>query len=190
MTTIPSCSYHDSKRRFAFEKIRYLTCYGNLVGGWGRMNRVCIPKGFSLVELLVVIALMAVVAAIARSAISTLSGQCRPEGPRRGDVAANLSNTRQRAVEENLSVYRLTFNGVSNNYSLSRVDTGLTLWTKPFNDYGSGIRISSINSPVVSFQSRGTVAPAGTLVLQNRLNSTATVTFTINGRTHVQFNMQ
>ena len=189
MTTIPSCSYHDSKRRFAFEKIRYLTCYGNLVGGWGRMNRVCIPKGFSLVELLVVIALMAVVAAIAVPQFQRSAANADLRTASR-DVAANLSNTRQRAVEENLSVYRLTFNGVSNNYSLSRVDTGLTLWTKPFNDYGSGIRISSINSPVVSFQSRGTVAPAGTLVLQNRLNSTATVTFTINGRTHVQFNMQ
>jgi len=153
------------------------------------MNRKYIPKGFSLVELIVVIALMAVAATIAipqfqrRAANADLRTAAR-------EVAANLSNARQRAVEENVSVYRLTFDLANNNYSLSRTDTGVTLWTKPLSDYGGGVLIDTVNSAVVRFQNRGTVSPAGSLILRNRLNSTATVTFTLNGRTHVQFNMQ
>jgi type IV pilus assembly protein PilA len=153
----------------------------------GDMKRMHSPKGFSLIELLIVIALISIVSAFA---VPTWQGYKAKTNLRTAarDVMADISNTKQRAVEENLSVYRLTFSVANNNYVLSRTDTG-TVWTKSLASYGSGVRIDSVNGAVLAFQSRGTVSPAGSLVLRNGQNSTAKVTFNINGRTYVQFNI-
>jgi hypothetical protein len=108
---------------------------------------------------------------------------------------ADLSNARQRAVEENQDVYRLTFNAVGNSYALSRTDTGVTLWTKSVADFGSGITIDGANPPnfsggaIVSLRKRGTLS-AGNVTLRNAIGSTATITVNITGRTYVQFVMQ
>jgi len=105
---------------------------------------------------------------------------------------ADLFNTRQRAIEENLNAYRLIFNVADNNYALSRTDTGNTIWTKSLTSFGKGISFSSVNfnnGSIVSFQRRGTVT-MGNVVLTNLAGSTATITVQITARTYVQYNMQ
>ena len=92
----------------------------------GCMKRICIPTGFSLVELLVVIALISIVSAFAVPTWQRYAAKTDLKTAAR-EVMADLSNTKQRAVEENLDVYRLTFNVAGNSYVLSRTDTG-TVW--------------------------------------------------------------
>jgi len=107
------------------------------------------------------------------------------------DVMADLSNAKQQAVEENLDVYRLTFNVGGNYYALTRTDTGVALWTKSVALFGSGVAIDSVNfgGSDINLNKRGTVSN-GNLVLRNRLGSTARITVNITGRTYVEYTMQ
>jgi len=155
------------------------------------MIRTNIPKGYTLVEVCIVIALLAIISTLAIPAWQNYSSNINLKTAAR-EVMSDLLNARQRAIEENLSTYRLTFNVTGNNYTLSRTDTGITYWTKPFTSYGNGISIKSVNfnnGSIVSFQRRGTVT-MGNLVLTNLIGSTASITVQITARTYVQYNMQ
>jgi len=156
----------------------------------GRMKRTCISTGFSLIELMIVIALISIVATIAVPTWQKSTANTNLKTAAR-EMMADLSNAKQQAVGENLDVYQLAFNVTGNNYALSRTDTGVTLWTKPLTSFGSGIVIDSVTftGAVVNFQKRGTVS-LGSVVLRNGPGSTATITATITGRTYVQFTMQ
>ena len=156
----------------------------------GSMKRTCIPTGFSLIELMIVIALISIVSAIAVPMWQRYAANTNLKTAAR-EVMADLSNAKQQAVEENLDVYRLTFNVAGNNYALSRTDTGVTLWTKSLASFGNGILIESVSfgGSEVRFQKRGTVSN-GHLILRNGLGSTATITVNITGKTYVEFTMQ
>jgi prepilin-type N-terminal cleavage/methylation domain-containing protein len=155
------------------------------------MKKTGIPKGFSLIELIIVIALISIVSAFAVPVWQRYSANTNLKTAAR-EVMADLSNAKQQAVEENLDVYRLTFNVAGNNYALSRTDTGATSWTKSVASLGNGILIGSVNfsgGSVVSFKKRGTVS-MGNLTLRNGLGSTATITVNITGRSYVVFTIQ
>lgn len=154
------------------------------------MIRTTIPKGYTLVELCIVLALLAIMSTLAIPAWKNYSSNINLKTAAR-EVMSDLLNARQRAIEENINTYRLTFNVANNNYTLSRTDTGITYWTKPLTSYGNGISIQSVNfnnGSTVSFQRRGTVTN-GNLVLTNLTGSTATITVQITARTYVQYNM-
>ncbi|MDD5524245.1 MAG: type II secretion system protein [Smithella sp.] len=157
------------------------------------MIRTTIPKGYTLVELCIVLALLAIMSTLAIPAWKNYSSNINLKTAAR-EVMSDLLNARQRAIEENINTYRLTFNVANNNYTLSRTDTGITYWTKPLTSYGNGISIQSVNfdnGSTVSFQRRGTVNKmGGNLVLTNLIGSTATITVQITARTYVQYNMQ
>lgn len=144
-----------------------------------------------MIELLIAMALVAIVAAIAVPQFQRYSTNTDLKTAAR-EVMGDLFNARQMAVEQNLNVYRITFNVGTNNYSLSRTDTGVTLWTKSLASFGNSIRLSSVNLAgftTASFQQRGTMT-AGNLKLTNRLGSTAVITVNLAGRTYVKFTMQ
>jgi len=155
------------------------------------MKSTSIQKGYTIVEICIVIALMTIISTFAIPAWQNYSTNINLRTAAR-EVMADIFNTRQRAIEENLNSYRLTFNVANNNYNLSRTDTGDTLWTKSLTSFGKGISIQNVNfnnGSTVSFQRRGTVT-MGTLVLTNLIGSTATITVQITARTYVQYNMQ
>ncbi|MBN2439247.1 MAG: type II secretion system protein [Deltaproteobacteria bacterium] len=157
----------------------------------GGMKKKCVPAGFSLIELMIVIALIAIVTTFAVPTWQKYRANTDLKSAAR-EVMADISDAKQRAVTENLDVYRMTFNTGGNSYALSRTD-GVTAgtWTKSLASYGTGIVINSVNfgGTVVSFNNRGTVTN-GNLVLRNGLGSTATITVNITGRTYVEFAMQ
>ena len=156
----------------------------------GRMKRTCVSTGFSLIELMVVIALISIMMAVAVPTWQKYRANTDLKTAAR-DVMADLSNAKQQAVEENLDVYRLTFNVGGNYYALTRTDTGVALWTKSVALFGSGVAIDSVNfgGSDISLNKRGTVTN-GNLVLRNRLGSTARITVNITGRTYVEYTMQ
>jgi prepilin-type N-terminal cleavage/methylation domain-containing protein len=152
------------------------------------MNKKGVPAGFSLIELIVVIALIAIVTTFAVPTWQKYRANTDLKSAAR-EVMADLSDAKQRAGTENLDVYRITFNVSGNSYKLNRTDTG-DIWTKSLASYGNGIIINSVSfsGTVVSFNKRGTVSN-GNLVLRNGLGSTATITVNITGRTYVEFTM-
>lgn len=144
-----------------------------------------------MVEVCIVLALLTIISTLAIPAWKNYSSNINLKTAAR-EVMSDLLNARQRAIEENINTYRLTFNVADNNYTLSRTDTGITYWTKPLTSYGNGISIQSVNfnsGSIVSFQRRGTVT-MGTVILTNSIGSTATITVQITARTYVQYNMQ
>lgn len=157
------------------------------------MKRRYSRTGFSIVELLVVVALIAIVSAFAVPMWQNYAANSNLKTAAR-EVMADFSNAKQRAVEENMDVYRLTFNVAGNSYLLSRTDSG-TVWTKSVASFGSGIQIDGGHPPnfsggsIVSFRKRGTLSP-GNVRLINALGSTATITVNITGRTYVEYAMQ
>lgn len=155
------------------------------------MKRTRTAGGFSLVELIIAVALVVIVSAIAVPQFQQYSNNANLKTAAR-EVMGDFSNVKQRAIEENLNVYQITFDVAGNSYALSRSDTGVTEWTKSPASFGSGIRLNAANfggDTVVSFQRRGTVS-MGSLTMVNSKGSTATITVNITGRTYVQFAIQ
>ena len=149
-----------------------------------------ILRGFSLVELLVVIALISIVMAFGIPAWQNYRTNTDLKTAAR-EIMADIANAKQRAVTENVDVYRVSFSVGGNAYALTRTD-GVTTgtWNKSLAGYGN-VSIASVNfsgGSVISLNRRGT-ATAGTLVLQNTLGSTATITVNITGRTYVDFDI-
>jgi type II secretion system protein H len=144
-------------------------------------------EGFSLVELIVVIALISIVSAISVPAWQGYKDKTNLKTAAR-EVTADISDAKQRAVAENTSIYRITFNSTGNSYALTRTDTGATIWTKSLASFGSGIVISSVtfSGSTVSFQNRGT-ASNGSVTLRNSRGAQARITVNITGRAYVEF---
>jgi prepilin-type N-terminal cleavage/methylation domain-containing protein len=157
------------------------------------MKRAC--RGFSLIELLIAMALVAIVAAIAVPQFQRYSTNTDLKTAAR-EVMGDFFNARQMAVENTAIIYRITFTVAGNSYVLSRSTPPAAwenVWPNPKSlaSFGSGISLYNVNfsgGAVVNFQKRGTVS-AGTLILRNRLGSMAVITVNITGRTYVQYSM-
>jgi len=148
-----------------------------------------ISRGFSLVELIVAIALISIVMAFAVPAWQNYRTNTDLKTAAR-EIMADIANAKQRAVAENLDIYRVTFNVGGNAYALIRTD-GVTTgtWSKPLAGFGN-VSIESVHfgDDAIRVDKRGTVEN-GHLVLQNTLGSTATINVTITGRTYVDFDI-
>ncbi len=91
-------------------------------------------------------------------------------------------------MAENVA-YDVVFDADENSYTIQR--SGVALETKTPMSFNNQVRISGViyNRPsTITFETRGT-ASGGMVNLINSRGSTATVTTTITGKTHVQFNM-
>ena len=168
---------------------------GGLPTGRGLCRR---DAGFSLVELIITIVLLGIVAAIAVPSYRGWADNTNLKGAARM-ISSDFYDTRARAMAENRA-YTVTYNPDPNNsYTITApaVVTPVVMAavneTRNFSEFG-GVRLTSVNGGAtaiaMTIQSRGSVSPAGPIVVTNVRNSTGTITILMTGRAHVTYSMQ
>jgi prepilin-type N-terminal cleavage/methylation domain-containing protein len=141
------------------------------------------PKGFSLIEMLVVISILAIVAAAAiPNLIAWRSGmQFRAAV---NDLRNDLESAKTRAVKENAKV-TVAFNPTAGQYDMSYQDPGSNTILLKTQTLPAGVRINSDKSFSTSFSSRGT-ADTGTIVLTNQQGKTKSISISFIGKIEVK----
>jgi len=145
-------------------------------------------KGFTLTELIITLALIAVVGAVAAPSLNrmVLNGNLRSSAR---DIQGRIAYLKEKAMADNTR-YILTFDQDNNRYRSSDMPPGEWKCTSSF---GPGIRINSVSfcgGSTVALETRGTLSLAGNIVLANSRGSTATIRCNLAGRTYVQFRMK
>ena len=152
-------------------------------------------KGFSLIELLTVIAIIAIVVSMASFTWQHYVNNANLRTAAR-ELATDIAQTKQKSVGEMVHYHMTISTGIPGNYTIEKwnaADTAIdtTIATRSPTDFGAGLSISSTTYPsnIINFQPRGTISVGG-VVLQNSIGSNATITSNITGRTYVTFAMQ
>jgi len=155
-------------------------------------------KGFSLIELMIVIAIIGVVAGIAAPLFNGYRQNTNLKEAAR-DFSSDIALYRQRAVAENIR-YKITFDQPANNYTVQKETASssgvyidlVPAVTKSLGVY-SQVIISDDPVPTVAsitFSPRGTMG-AGTITLKHTTRlSTATITTNITGRVYVTYDLK
>jgi prepilin-type N-terminal cleavage/methylation domain-containing protein len=149
------------------------------------------PKGFSLIEMLVVISVLAIVAAAAiPNLIAWRSGmQFRAAV---SELRNDLESAKTRAVKENAKV-TVAFNPTAGQYDMTYQDPGSNTILLKSQTLPAGVRIASENPAYTldssgnktSFSSRGT-ADTGTIVLANQQGKTKSISISFIGKIEVK----
>ncbi|KPK91975.1 MAG: hypothetical protein AMJ94_06205 [Deltaproteobacteria bacterium SM23_61] len=142
----------------------------------------------TVTELIIILALIAVVGLIAMPSFNrmTVNGNLRSTAR---DIQGRIAYLKERAMADNTR-YTLIFDKDNNRYRSS--DMKVDEW-KHASSFGQSIRIASVNFGggfTVAFETRGTLAQGGNIVLSNGRGSTATITCNLSGRSYVQFRMK
>ena len=161
-----------------------------------KRKRLIAPWGFTLVELMITVAIMAIAAGIAYPMLQRYAINGNLKTATR-DISSDFARLKESAMAE-MRMYQMQINTGNNTVTLQQCDAQGSpcagLWTptqvKNLSGYANDIVFDASTAPTnYTFQTRGTVN-MGTIVLRNSRNSTATIRINITGRTNVQFNMQ
>ena len=146
-------------------------------------------KGFTLVELMIVIALLAIIAAIGGWAFHAYTLNRNLKSAAR-EIVSDFFVYRARAVSEG-TTYRIAFDVGGNSYTI-QAGTATPVTRSPM-AFGSDIRITAASfgaGHTVNFLPRGTVSPFGNVKLKNSRDSNATIKVNITGRTYAKFDIK
>jgi prepilin-type N-terminal cleavage/methylation domain-containing protein len=154
-------------------------------------------KGFSLIELIIVICLIAIIAAIAGLNLVNYTINRNLKSAAR-DIASDFAICKERAISGSTTC-RIIFVTGGNSYTIQDLLVGNPpapgpVATKRLTEFGSDIVIQNTDfagGPQVDFLARGTTLQPGinTVTLQNSRGSTATITVNTTGRTYVKPNI-
>ena len=147
-------------------------------------------KGFTLVELMIVIAVMGIMAAIAVPNYRTYMAQRRLNGAAR-QVMSDLMAARMKAVSQNneFKVFFLANNQykiLDDNNNNGTEDTGESSQTKDIQTEYYDVTLSANNNPI--FQPNGTASNLPTINLGSLSNSSWSKSITISSAGRVKIN--
>ena len=181
----------------------------NFPNNLGPVGKMKTNKGFSLIELMIVIAIIGIVIAIASPSFYKYRQNTNLKEATR-DLAGDISYWKQTAVAENAR-YRMVFNQAANTYTiqkenpansgayvnLSTIDATVNDTKSPGSISSSVIIMGAPNDPsftggvaYINFQLRGTMS-AGKVWLQHisRL-STSTINTNLMGKVNVTYDLK
>ncbi len=152
-------------------------------------------KGFTLVELLVIVAVMGAMIAVGFPNLMHYIQNNRLKTAARS-IQGDFIELKLKTTSEN-RLYRLTFSGSS--YTISRCNNVAevpcaaytNLSTTNINTFDSGISISGnpFSGAIVQFDTRGTITP-GSVTLVTCGGSSAVITVNITGKAYVTYTLQ
>ena len=147
-------------------------------------------KGFTLIELIIVMGIMGILATIAAPHFQNYIGNQNLKTAARG-ITSDFFATREKALSENV-MYRIHFDQAGNSYTIARGTYSGTPYvdqqTKSMTAYAPSIQLNA--DQVVYFQTRGTVT-ACNFTISNTINgSVANIIVNFPSRTYATFTLQ
>ncbi len=166
-----------------------IAAHSGIMNTFFKSRRIKAQKGFSIVELIIVMTLAGILALLSYFGVQSILPGYRLNGAARM-VRGDLYNAKMLATKRNLQ-YRVVFNAgnkvnSSNDYELQRGTTSSGAFSldqvelsRTFSDY-PGVTLNSATADPV-FSPRGT-ASSVTITLENTEGKTKTITTSIAGR--------